>query len=530
MYQPLVKAIENYLAKAEESLADILKKEGYIKSKKTLKYIESIEEEITKALLEQRDDILEKLEKSLDIKTFVGELWESIKENDVLKLQIAAIFQDKLQKFVPEFVNYYIQQTDRQLQLKQVSQKTLSWIDSWSKELGEIMQLNSHKEIEAILKKGLEQGSGIPVITHEIMESGIRNEYYKARRVAVTEILTAHRAAQQEAFMQSPAVKEKKWKHTGSYRNQARQNHIDMNGKKVPKQEPYTLLGADGKTYYPMYPGDPCLPAKERIHCHCLSQSIIDETILGLSLEERQELQKKAVQEMDEKWKKEENQKEKVQIEENTICNQIKKKSLEERKKYFESDARWALFESGVIQNDTDLEKLYKTTENGTKKEFKTLTELKQDGIITVSKEALKHSTLGDFTNLKNPKKPPSDKNGGKMKGGGHSQTNIDELLRRNISYKIEKTYENGVRIGGVEGHKTEVKRIGHSEQAWFPKNWNDDEVLKAGTYVANNSKDTGMPKFAEYNGVRVGIFIDGDGYPSTIFPDGSRQPKRSDD
>ena len=33
MYQPLVKAIENYLAKAEESLADILKKEGYIKSK-----------------------------------------------------------------------------------------------------------------------------------------------------------------------------------------------------------------------------------------------------------------------------------------------------------------------------------------------------------------------------------------------------------------------------------------------------------------------------------------------------------------
>ncbi|MCX4276057.1 MAG: hypothetical protein OSJ27_09850, partial [Candidatus Gastranaerophilales bacterium] len=195
MYQPLVKAIENYLAKAEESLADILKKEGYIKSKKTLKYIESIEEEITKALLEQRDDILEKLEKSLDIKTFVGELWESIKENDVLKLQIAAIFQDKLQKFVPEFVNYYIQQTDRQLQLKQVSQKTLSWIDSWSKELGEIMQLNSHKEIEAILKRGLEQGSGIPVITHEIMESGIRNEYYKARRVAVTEILTAHRAA-----------------------------------------------------------------------------------------------------------------------------------------------------------------------------------------------------------------------------------------------------------------------------------------------------------------------------------------------
>ena len=383
MYQPLVKAIENYLAKAEESLADILKKEGYIKSKKTLKYIESIEEEITKALLEQRDDILEKLEKSLDIKTFVGELWESIKENDVLKLQIAAIFQDKLQKFVPEFVNYYIQQTDRQLQLKQVSQKTLSWIDSWSKELGEIMQLNSHKEIEAILKKGLEQGSGIPVITHEIMESGIRNEYYKARRVAVTEILTAHRAAQQEAFMQSPAVKEKKWKHTGSYRNQARQNHIDRNGQKVPKQEPYTLLGADGKTYYPMYPGDPCLPAKERIHCHCLSQSIIDETILGLSLEERQELQKKAVQQMDDKWKKE--QENKVDFIQIADIENVPKQTIE------------------AIRRDFDLiPEKHKQMMKGYVKEIKVREEKnpqyhREDRIIYVSKDYTKGEVLHEF-------------------------------------------------------------------------------------------------------------------------------------
>lgn len=318
------------------------------------------------------------------------------------------------------------------------------------------------------------------------------------------------------------------WKHTGSYRNHPRENHIDMNGQRVPKQEPYTLLGADGKTYFPMYPGDPCLPARERIHCHCLSQSIVDETILGLSLEERQELQKKTVQEMNEKWKKEENQKEKTEK-----CDWIRKKSLEERKKYFESDARWALFESGVIQNDTDLEKLYKTVENGTKKEFKTLTELKQDGIITVSKEALEHATLGNFSNMKNPKKPPGGKNGGrKLKGGGHAQTNIDELLCRNINYKIEKTYENGVRIGGVEGHEENIKRLGNTGQAWFPTNWNDDEVLKAGTYTINKpakrkviaSDDgtiTGYEFFQEYKGVTVGIYTDLQYNVGTIFPDG---------
>jgi len=534
MYQSLIKAIENYIIKANDNLSDILKREGYIKSKRTLEYIQQIENETAEVLIEQRDYILKEIEKSVDIETFLKEIWENVKITDVLKFKIAAIFVENLKEFVPEFVNYYIQQTDRQLQLKQVSKKTLSWVDSWSKELGKIMQLNSHMEIETILKKGLEKGSGIPIITREIMESGMRNEYYKARRVAVTEILTAHRAAQQEGFMQSPAVKEKMWKHTGGYRNQPRQNHIHMDGQKVLKQEPYTLIGADGNTYYPMYPGDTCLPAKERINCHCLSQSVVDDDILGLSLEERQKLQRKAVQEMDNKWEREANEREKAKagIDENTVkCDWLKNKTVEERKKYFKSDARWALFESGVIQNDTDLEKLYKTvtTEKGTKKEFKTLTELKQDGIITVSNKTLEHSTKGDFTNLKNPKKPASDKNGGKMKGGGHSQTNIDELVHRKINYKIEKTYENGVRIGGVEGHKTEKKRIGNSEQAWFPKSWNNDEVLKAGTYVANTSKDNGMPKFAEYNGVRVGIFIDEDGYPSTIFPDGSKQPERSD-
>ena len=50
-------------------------------------------------------------------------------------------------------------------------------------------------------------------------------------------------------------------------------------------------------------------------------------------------------------------------------------------------------------------------------------------------------------------------------------------------------------------------------------------EVLKAGTYTANYFKDDGMPKFAEYNGVRVGIYLDNEGYPSTIFPDGGKQP-----
>ena len=115
------------------------------------------------------------------------------------------------------------------------------------------------------------------------------------------------------------------------------------------------------------------------------------EKILGLSLEERKKLQQQAIDEMGDDWQKEldaidARNKARAGINEDTIkCDWLKrKKTAEERKKYFRSDARWALFESGVIQNDKDLERLYKTvdTKYGPRKVFKSLTELKNEGII----------------------------------------------------------------------------------------------------------------------------------------------------
>ena len=186
-----------------------------------------------------------------------------------------------------------------------MSKKTTAWVRTWSASLGEIMQLNSHKEIETILEKGLRDGSSIQEFTRSILDSGIRDEYYKARRVAVTEVLRAHSVAQQEAFMQSPAVEEKMWKHTGAYRNDPRKNHMDMDGQRVPKDQPFELRGIKGGTYYPMYPRDSSLPPEESINCHCISQPVVSAEVLGLSLEERQRLQQQAIEEMDGEWERE---------------------------------------------------------------------------------------------------------------------------------------------------------------------------------------------------------------------------------
>ena len=53
-----------------------------------------------------------------------------------------------------------------------------------------------------------------------------------------------------------------------------------------------------------MYPRDTSLPPEETINCHCICQPIVNEEILGLSLEERQQLQQKAIDEMDDEWEK----------------------------------------------------------------------------------------------------------------------------------------------------------------------------------------------------------------------------------
>ena len=302
---PLIKAIDAYIQKADDNLSDELGEQGYAKAKRTVEYIQYIEESVAEALLEETEYILTEAEKASDLESFSQDVWYKVKLNDVINTTLALVFINSFSKFMPEFVSHHIKQTDEALELMQISARTTSWIKSWSEELAEIMKLNSHKEIEHILEKGLENGSSIAEFTQEILNSGIRDEHYKARRVAITEVLGAHSVAQQEAFMQSPAVLEKMWKHTGRHKNEPRQNHVEMDGARVPVDEPFSLVGADGGMYEPMCPRDTNLPSGERINCHCISQPIISKEILGLPLEERQILQQKAIDEMDDEWEKE---------------------------------------------------------------------------------------------------------------------------------------------------------------------------------------------------------------------------------
>jgi len=308
----LTKAIDAYIRKADNNLSDQLGKEGYAKPKKTLQYAESIEDDVADILTEETDYFVREAKTSGSLEDFQKKL-PAVTAATPATAKLSKTFATQLKRFMPEYAAYYLKKTDKSLKLDRVSKRTTAWIESWSDDLADLMKTTSKAQLESLLKKEINNGGNISQFCVDLINSGMEKEgkgeywtsHYRARRVAVTEVLRAHSVAQQEAFMQSPAVEEKSWLHTGNYRNEPRQNHIDMSGQTVPKGQPFELIGEDGIVYHPMYPRDVSLPAGESINCHCIQQPVVSEDILGLPLEERQKLQQQAIDEMDHDWEAE---------------------------------------------------------------------------------------------------------------------------------------------------------------------------------------------------------------------------------
>lgn len=296
----LIDAIDAYLVKSEDDFKKVLLEAGFLEPEETVNAIEILEESIAKALEEESDLFLTAATDAIDLESFAADIWPDIKLTDDLDEKLTAIFIDQFQSFMPKLIDAYIKQSDNDLMLNQVSKRTLSWIEDWSAELGKLMKLSVHTQLETILKTGIEKGHGIPKFVQSIMDSGIRDSYFKAKRVAVTEVLRAHSVSCEEGIQQSPAVDRKEWIHTGSHRNEPRANHVAISGQIVNKKEAFTLVGADGETYHPQHPRDTNLPASESVNCHCIHRGVVADEILGLPLEERRRLQAEAIAELDE--------------------------------------------------------------------------------------------------------------------------------------------------------------------------------------------------------------------------------------
>lgn len=300
---PLMKqSIATLIKKADDELAEKLDSEGYLEPKKTVAAINAAGDTIADILEGQRDRIVAAL-KDADFDS-VKSILETLFTDDDADVLIAETFKELFGDVIGDAAKKYLSSIDPELTLDVFSTRTTDWIDSWSKELGDIMKLGSHDKLNKILSEALENGDSIRSVTDKLVDA-YEFSPMRARATAITEILTAHRASAQEAYVQCPAVEKKMWRHTGSHKNNPRPNHQAMDEQSVLKSEPYELTGADGALYYPMYPGDPLLPASERVNCHCISQAVVSSDILGLTLEERKALQQQAIDDDNAAWEKE---------------------------------------------------------------------------------------------------------------------------------------------------------------------------------------------------------------------------------
>ncbi|MEI1422224.1 phage head morphogenesis protein [Bacillus cabrialesii] len=252
-------------------------------------FVEEYEKGFAKLLRRQRKKFLDGLKGfvSKDSKETLEALLVFFTQNlfaeDDFEEEFQELTEGFLQQTIEELAEVIMDSIDPDVPFKVLSNRTINWIKNWSKKLAEIMKLNTHEAVENVLTDAIENGSSIQDIELTLKDMP-QFDRERARTTAITEVLAASSAAQHESYAQSPAVKKKKWRHSGGKKNNPRENHIDLDG---------TVIGVDEEFQIPsssetcMFPRDPKLSAGERVHCHCVMAPIIDQEIIGLSATEK---------------------------------------------------------------------------------------------------------------------------------------------------------------------------------------------------------------------------------------------------
>ncbi|MFY1590120.1 phage minor head protein [Bacillus sp. J14] len=290
----ILKAEENQYKQLGEMVPDFPGKS------KIPNFIEEYEKGIAKLLRRQRKRFLDDLKRfvSKDSKETLEALLVFFTQNlfaeDDFEEEFQELTEGFLQQTIEELAVVIMDSIDPEVPFKVLSTRTCNWIRDWSKKLAEIMKLNTHEAVENVLTDAIENGSSIQDIELTLKDMP-QFDRDRARTTAITEVLAASSAAQHESYAQSPAVKKKKWRHSGSKKNNPRENHIDLDCTVIGVDEEFQIPGSSESC---MFPRNPNLSAGERVHCHCVLSPVVDKEILGLSAEEKEEIRREALSNM----------------------------------------------------------------------------------------------------------------------------------------------------------------------------------------------------------------------------------------
>ena len=241
---PLLDAIDLYIAKADDDLENTLIEEGYVAAGVAVSHISDIEDGISAAIQNKVDEILVRIQNATDVNNFINDVWPDIVSADELERALHDIFNQQFDNLFHQFTKQWIISVDPELGEivdNNITKPAEAFIKGWSQQLANIMQLNTKDGIEKRLLEAQKQNQTIDEVAQAIADSGIRECGYRSRRTAVTEVLRVEEYAHQEARIQNPLCYKKEWAHTGAAH--PRENHVAISGQQVFKRETFTLVG-----------------------------------------------------------------------------------------------------------------------------------------------------------------------------------------------------------------------------------------------------------------------------------------------
>ncbi|PSA91494.1 hypothetical protein C6370_18350 [Bacillus atrophaeus] len=264
-------------------------------------FVEEYEKGIARLLRRQRKKFLDGLNGFIgkDSKETLEALLVFFTQNlfaeDDFEEEFQELTEGFLQQTIEELAGVIMDSLDPEVPFEALSTRAADWIKGWSEKLAKIMKLNTHEAVENVLIDAIENGSSIQEIELTLKDMP-QFDRPRARTTAITEVLAASSAAQHESYAQSPAVSKKKWRHSGGKKNNPRENHIDLDGTIVGVDEEFRIPGSSETC---MFPRDTKLSAAERVHCHCVLSPVVDNEILGLSADEKEEIRREALANME---------------------------------------------------------------------------------------------------------------------------------------------------------------------------------------------------------------------------------------
>ncbi len=121
---------------------------------------------------------------------------------------------------------------------------------------------STRKVVQAVLTQAAEQGLGIADAARNLRRKVAQLAPERARRIVRTELVSAANYGSQLGATSTGLRLDKFWIATPGART--RPTHAAANKQTVPMSGAFVVGGAMAR-----YPGDPLLPAKERVNCRC---------------------------------------------------------------------------------------------------------------------------------------------------------------------------------------------------------------------------------------------------------------------